>query len=310
MVAEKPFNKEGIFENNDGSFFAEDKRAKKRLLKQLHTKGYKVRSRNEPEGGFTVTPIGHKKFKKSVRQAPVQRGSLSTRSPTKSEGGIFPSFDSGDDDQPSRRSTRPRSMVRPRAYRTHPRSYGYQGQRTHPVRTVRQLGVKGSRYIKRQHEEKLYKLQKDQDFKNNAKETDEKMKKERIASEQQAERDQREKAASEHEYQKKLRDQQKARDERIVQQNRDRVESNRKIRDEEIATRQKREREAAILKANRDRQEQIRRIREQSGHQERPFHQPQTVRTFSGSQSDQKVTPHYEPKPAEVQKAREDYVKG
>jgi hypothetical protein len=54
----KRFNWTGINENDDGTYSAYDKRAKTRLLKELHRQGFKVRSTKIEGDGFRVSPVG------------------------------------------------------------------------------------------------------------------------------------------------------------------------------------------------------------------------------------------------------------
>lgn len=54
----KRFNWQGITENNDGTFTAENKRAKIRLLKEFHRQGVSIRSTKIEGDGYRISPTG------------------------------------------------------------------------------------------------------------------------------------------------------------------------------------------------------------------------------------------------------------
>jgi hypothetical protein len=60
----KQFNWTGINENDDGTYNADGKRAKTRLLKELHRQGVRVRSTKIEGDGFRVAPVGNLRQKR------------------------------------------------------------------------------------------------------------------------------------------------------------------------------------------------------------------------------------------------------
>jgi hypothetical protein len=64
-VKSQYFNWKGVTDNGDGSFNADDKRAKTRLLKEFHQQGAKVRSVKIEGDGYRVEPIGTLSRRKS-----------------------------------------------------------------------------------------------------------------------------------------------------------------------------------------------------------------------------------------------------
>lgn len=84
MVRSRFFNWKGIQENPDGSFTTKGLPEKRRLLKSLHTQGYRVRSRKNPDGTFSVYAVGIMAAKRArapvmrVRTARTQESSMET----------------------------------------------------------------------------------------------------------------------------------------------------------------------------------------------------------------------------------------
>lgn len=70
MVRSRFFNWKGIQENPDGSFTTKGLPEKRRLLKSLHTQGYRMRSRKNPDGTFSVYAVG---MAAKRARAPVMR---------------------------------------------------------------------------------------------------------------------------------------------------------------------------------------------------------------------------------------------
>lgn len=85
-MAGQKFNWKGISENDDGTYTTTGKIEKKRLLKSLHSSGYKVRSRRNPDGTWTVSPVGTMRPKKA-RSIRAYRSSVSV---TRRSGGYVP----------------------------------------------------------------------------------------------------------------------------------------------------------------------------------------------------------------------------
>jgi hypothetical protein len=54
----KGFNWQGIVDNGDGTYNAENKRAKTRLLKEFHKQGVAVRSKKIGDDGYLLSPVG------------------------------------------------------------------------------------------------------------------------------------------------------------------------------------------------------------------------------------------------------------
>ena len=70
-MTKQKFNWTGITDNGDGTFSTEGKIEKRRLLKSLHSSGYKVRSHKNADGSWTVSPIG---AMRATRRRPVVGG--------------------------------------------------------------------------------------------------------------------------------------------------------------------------------------------------------------------------------------------
>ena len=142
----RKFNWQGIDENSDGTFTTKGKREKRRVLKALHEQGVAVRSRQNPDGSYTVTPVGSVKVKAAPRTASV-RASPSTghRINTKESG--FPMYPKGRR-APARSGAYPVSSGGP-SYRGGPRASGPSALDT--------IGKKAGEYmkgrIKRKNEE-------------------------------------------------------------------------------------------------------------------------------------------------------------
>lgn len=68
------FNWKGIEETEDGSYITSGKNEKRRLLKSLHSSGYAVRSRKNPDRSWTVTTVGTMRPTRSTRRRPVRAG--------------------------------------------------------------------------------------------------------------------------------------------------------------------------------------------------------------------------------------------
>ena len=117
----KKFNWQGIQENGDGTFTTVGKREKRRVLKALHEQGVAVRSRQNPDGSYTVTPVGAVKVKAVPRTASIRAApSVGHRINTKEKG--FPMYPK-DGRAPARRGGYPVSSGGP-TYRGGPRASG------------------------------------------------------------------------------------------------------------------------------------------------------------------------------------------
>jgi hypothetical protein len=162
----KKFNWQGITENSDGTFTAENKRAKTRLLKEFHKQGVAVRSTKIEGDGYTVSPVGAI-TKKSITRRPAL--------------GYRP------------RTVYPRRISRP-AYHAPPR-IGPSGMRPRPLFAphqqyaapprVRGPGVlsKIGGYFERKRQERMQRTQQEIELKQNLAESEAKLKAERITAE-------------------------------------------------------------------------------------------------------------------------------
>lgn len=160
-MAKRGFNWQGITENNDGTFTAENKRAKTRLLKEFHRQGVAVRSTKIEGDGYKVSPVG-KISKKVMGKRPTL--------------GYRP------------RTVYPRRIVRP-AYRAPPRlgvrpMYPQRPGYAAPPR-VRGPGMfsKIGGYFERRRQEKEQRKQQEIQLKQSLAESEAKIKAERIAQE-------------------------------------------------------------------------------------------------------------------------------
>lgn len=74
-MASSSFNWKGITDNGDGTYTADTKTEKKRLLKVFHQQGYSVRSSKQADGSWLVTPMGqlHRPSRSRTRSATGRR---------------------------------------------------------------------------------------------------------------------------------------------------------------------------------------------------------------------------------------------
>jgi hypothetical protein len=80
----KGFNWKGIADHGDGTFTTKGKREKSRLLKSLHTSGFKVRSRKNTDGSWNVSTVG---YMRPSRRQTVSRGIRPQVRAARMEGG-------------------------------------------------------------------------------------------------------------------------------------------------------------------------------------------------------------------------------
>lgn len=94
------FNWQGIDENSDGTYTAQGRIEKRRLLKELHRQGVAIRSKHNDDGTWTVSPIGMRAPRRAVghrprTRYPVSRPRQDLRQPLRSlysQGQPRPSF--------------------------------------------------------------------------------------------------------------------------------------------------------------------------------------------------------------------------
>ena len=67
------FNWQGIDENSDGTYTAQGRIEKRRLLKELHRQGVAIRSKHNDDGTWTVSPIGMRAPRRAVGHRPRTR---------------------------------------------------------------------------------------------------------------------------------------------------------------------------------------------------------------------------------------------
>ncbi len=156
----KKFNWEGITENSDGTFTAESKRAKTRLLKEFHKQGVAIRSKKIEGDGYMISPVGE-----ITKKRVAKRPALGYRPRT-----VYPRRTA----HPMMYRAPPRVGVRP----MYPQRPGYA-----PVPRVRRPGAlsRVGSYIKRKEQEKMERYQKQVELKQSLRESTAKMKAEREA---------------------------------------------------------------------------------------------------------------------------------
>lgn len=176
----KGFNWQGITENGDGTFTAAGKREKRRVLKALHEQGVGVRSKQNKDGTWTITPSGTVRapLEKSTA-APSQYQGTGRRLRTRESG--FPVY--------------PRGGGRPMAGRGRPFPgstgpiYGNRPRASGPS-PLTQIGNTMGEMLRKSQRKGEEKLKKEVEERKSRDEINEKMAKERIEYEQKQQREQ------------------------------------------------------------------------------------------------------------------------
>jgi flagellar biosynthesis GTPase FlhF len=184
----KKFNWQGITENGDGTFTTVGKREKRRVLKALHEQGVAVRSKQNTDGTWTVTPVGSVRVKaqpRTVSPAPAPYREPGRRINTRESG--FPKYPRGGSGRPT-----PRGGGRPfpgstggPVYRGGPRASG-----PSPLTVI---GNKAGEYLRERQRKKEAEIKRQQELKKLSDEMSEKWNKEETEKQtkEQKEEDQR-----------------------------------------------------------------------------------------------------------------------
>jgi hypothetical protein len=169
----KKFNWQGITENGDGTFTTVGKREKRRVLKALHEQGVAVRSKQNSDGSWTVTPVGSVRVKAEPRT--VSPASTPYREPgrrlnTRETG--FPKYprSKGTGRPMPGRGSRPLPTTGGPVYRGGPRASG-----PSPLTVI---GNKAGEYLRKRQEKKQEEQKRQQEIKKLSDEMSEKWKKE------------------------------------------------------------------------------------------------------------------------------------
>ena len=173
------FNWQGITENTDGTFTTSGKREKTRLLKEFHRQGIAVRSRKNSDGSFIVSPVGsisrRLRSSRPIRVRPNYSGG-GYRPASRYKESTYPRFPQGS----GRTSPAYRSPGRGVMMGPPPRmglgAGGGGGARPRPK------GESLFQKVIKSHKDRRLK---DEEFKKNARETNEKMRQDRINQERQ-----------------------------------------------------------------------------------------------------------------------------
>jgi hypothetical protein len=172
---QKGFNWSGITDEGDGTYTTRGKREKTRLLKSLHSSGYAVRSRKNPDGSWKVTAVGALSPKR--RRAFPRRSSVSGYRPvTRARRGTGRYIPIASMRKRYRYGPRPRPMI-------HPGGMG--GPSGGPARQGRGIGASIFDYLGERQKRRQAEIAERKRQSEDAKITDEKMRKDRIEQERQ-----------------------------------------------------------------------------------------------------------------------------